>query len=115
MKLSDFKDEKGIEVVAKLMLPITRIAKNEKNKASRQGTQLEFASALLQNNAGDVKEILAILNDQNPTEYHCTAASVLTDVLEMITDPALMALFGLRSKTQALSGSALESTEGQKS
>lgn len=114
MRLSEFKDEKAIEVVAKLMLPITEIAKNTKNKESRYKNRLEFASALLQNNAKEIKEILAILNDTSLEEYHCTAASVLNDVLEMVTDPEMMALFGLRSKTPPSSGSASENTEGQK-
>lgn len=114
MRLSEFKDEKAIEVVAKLMLPITRIAKNEKNKEARYNNNLEFASALLQNNAKDVMELLAILSDTDPEEYHCNAATVLTDVLEMVTDPELMSLFGLRSTTPASSGSASENTEAPK-
>lgn len=114
MRLSEFKDEKAIEVVAKLMLPITEIVKNTKNKKSRYKNRLEFASALLQNNAKETKEILAILNDTPLEEYHCTVTSVLNDVLEMVTDPEMMALFGLRSKTPSSSGSALENTEGPK-
>ena len=111
MKLSEFKDEKAIEVVAKLLVPIGNIAKNRNTAAAKGGTKLEFASAMLQNNPSEVKDMLAILADRDPAEYHCSAASVLVDLLDMLNDPELMQLFGLRSETPASSGSASESTE----
>jgi hypothetical protein len=114
MKLSDFKDEKAIEVVAALLVPIGNIAKNKEISDAKGKSKLEFASAMLKNNAADVKDILAILNGKDPAEYHCSAATVLVDLLDMLNDPELMQLFGLQGKTAASSGSASESTEGQK-
>jgi hypothetical protein len=113
MKLSEFKDEKAIEVVANLLEPIANIAKNQANQAAKGGTKLEIASAMLKNNAKDVMTMLAILADEDPETYHCSAATVLADVLNMLTDTELMQLFGLQSKTAASSGSASESTEAQ--
>lgn len=114
MRLSEFKDEKGIEVVAKLLIPIGKIATNTKNAESRNGSKLDFAAALLQNNPGEVKDMLAILADKDPAEYHCTAATVLMDVFNMVSDPELMMLFGLQRQTTASSGSASENTEAPK-
>ncbi len=114
MKLSEFKDEKGIEVVAKLLVPISNIAKNKGNVEAKGKSLIEFAAAMLQNNQKDVKDMLAILADADPAEYHCSAASVLVDVLNMLNDPELMQLFGLQSKTPASAGSASESTEATK-
>lgn len=111
MKLSDFKDEKAIEVVAKLIPPIARISVNKDNSNARGENLLVFASAILQNNAADVKDMLAILDDKEPDEYHCTAATVLFDVFAMISDPALLELFGLQGQNPASSGSASENTE----
>lgn len=111
MKLSEFRDEKGIEVVARLLVPIANIAKNKDVAAAKGKSMLEFASAMLQNSKRDVMDMLAILNDTDPAEYHCSAASVLADVFNMLTDTELMQLFGLQSKTAASSGSASESTE----
>lgn len=113
MKLSEFRDEKGIEVVAKLLVPIANIAKSKAASEAKGKSLIEFAAAMLQNNAKDVMDMLAILDDKNPEEYHCSAASVLVDVFTMLNDPELMQLFGLRSKTQASSGSASETTEAQ--
>ena len=117
MRLSDFKDEKGVQVVAKLLVPIEKIASNQKNVAAKKavidGTigMLDFTSAMLQNSPRDVMDMLAILNDQDPAEYHCSAATVLADTFNMISDPDLLLLFGLQSKTSASSGSASENIE----
>lgn len=111
MKLSDFKDEKAVETVAKLLIPISRIAANRENAAAKGKNLLEFASAMLQNNRREVMDMLAILNDKEPEAYHCTAATVLVDVFTMISDPEMLALFGLQRQTPASSGSALETTE----
>lgn len=109
MKLSEFKDEKAVEVVAKLLVPIGRIVSNKDNANARGGTQLEFASAILANNPADVKNMLAILNDKDPSEYHCTAATVIFDTMNMLADEELLQLFGLQRQTQTSSTSASES------
>lgn len=109
MKLSEFKDEKAVEVVAKLLVPIGNIVKNRDNAKARGGTHLEFASAILANNPADVKDMLAILNDKDPAEYHCTAATVIFDVMNMLADEELLQLFGLQRQTQTSSTSASES------
>ena len=109
MKLSEFKDEKAIEVVAKLLVPIGNIVKNRDNANARGGTQLEFASAILANNPRDVMDMLAILDDKDPSEYHCNAATVILDVMNMLADEELLQLFGLQRQTQTSSTSASES------
>lgn len=113
MKLSEFKDEKAIEVIAKLLVPIANIATNKEVAAAKGKNPIEFASTMLSSSPTDVKNMLAILSDEDPESYHCSAATVLVDVLNMLNDPELMALFGLQSKTLASSGSASENTEGQ--
>lgn len=109
MKLSEFKDEKAIEVVARLLVPIANIVKNKDNANARGGTQLEFASAILANNPRDVMDMLAILDDKDPSEYHCNAATVIFDTMNMLADEELLQLFGLQRQTQTSSTSALES------
>ena len=111
MKLSDFKDEKGVEVVAKLLVPVCTIAANPANSESKAKckNKLEFASAMIQNNPSEVKAMLAILNDVDPKEYHCTGASVMIGLLEMLADPEVMQLFGLQSKMTGQTCSGLRS------
>ena len=115
MKLSDFKDERGVEVVAKLLVPVCTIAANPANAEAKTKckNKLEFASAMLQNNPAEVKAMLAILNDVDPEEYHCNGATVMLGLLEMLADTEVMRLFGLQSKMtgQTCSGSQSETTE----
>lgn len=106
MRLSDFQDEEAVEIVARLLEPLGAIASNAQNAQARQQGTAAFAAALLRNNRRQVLEIFAVLNGQEPADYHCTAASLLKDALELLSDPALQALFGLQSKTPASSGSA---------
>lgn len=119
MRLSEFRDEQGVEVVAKLLVPIAKIVSNEKNaKAQKEanegkGSTLDFVSALLQNNPRDVMDMLAILDGKDPNEYHCSAATVLVDALHMMSDHELLMLFGLQRQTLASPGSALETTGAQ--
>lgn len=107
MRLSDFKDEKAIEVVANLLVPIGHIVANPANKeAQSEGSMLSLASSMLKNNAADVKAMLAILNDIEPEKYTCTAATVLRDIVNMLGDPELQQLFGLQRQTLTSAGSA---------
>lgn len=98
MKLSEFKGDKAMEVVGKLLLPVTNIAANkEVLKALRKGGLPMMLSAALINTPKDVKELLAILNDKPVEEYECDGATILADVFALFTDEALLRLFGLQS------------------
>lgn len=110
MKLSDYKDEKAIEVIADLLVPIGNIALN-KDKIQKTGTTAHFVSELMKNNPKDVLAIIAILNGVKPEDYHCSAISVFKDAIELFQDPDLMELFGLQSETKTSSGSVSESIE----
>ena len=116
MRLSEFKDEKGIEVVAQLLVPISKIVSNKENAAIQKrlkdqgGSMLDFASAMLRNSPRAVMDMLAILDGKDPEHYHCSAATALRDVFNMLSDPELLSLFGLQSQTPVSSGSASEST-----
>lgn len=111
MKLSDFKDEKAIEIVAALLTPIGKIASNPQIAKAKNGNVAELASAMLKHGKREVMDMLAILSDVDPKKYHCTAATVLHDVIEMISDEEFMKLFGLQRQNPASSGSASENTE----
>ena len=111
MRLSEFKKEKAIEVVANLLIPIGNIVANPANEEAKDGGVLKFASEMLKNNTKDAIEILAILADEPVESYTCTGVTVLKDMLNVLSDPDLLELFGLQSQTQTSAGSALTSSE----
>ena len=114
MRLSDFKDEKAIEVVADLIDPISVIAKEIQatNAGSKEDlTVAQLVGIAIKKCKRETIRMFAILNDIPENEYHCTGATILGDMMSMFSDPQLMQLFGLQSKTPTSSGSASESTE----
>lgn len=115
MRLSDFKDEKAIEVIADLIDPISVIAQEVKKvRASKSGSQLTVAQVVgisLKKCKKEAIQMFAILNDIPPEEYHCTGATIMSDMIQMFSDPQLMQLFGLRSEMQTSSGSVSENIE----
>lgn len=121
-RLSEFKDLDGIRLISKLMLPIGRIVQNKEVASARAAAKaegrdlsmLELAGVMLESGAQDIMSMLALLNEEDPADYHCNAATVMADVLTMFGDPDMQALFGLQRQTTPSSGSASESTEGQK-
>ena len=110
-RLSDFKDSEGVKIVAKLLVPIGNIAKNKNVAKKADGTILEFASALLENNPDDVLEMFAVLNEVDKADYHTNAAELMANTMTMLSDPALMQLFGSLSQTSGSSASATMNTD----
>ena len=111
MRLSDFKGEKGIEVVGKLLLPIMNIVGNPKNNDPEvQQNIFTMMSAFFRNNPKDVLEMLAIMDDVPVERYNLDAKQALLKLVSWFDDPELLGLFGLQSQTVTSSGSATTTT-----
>lgn len=111
MRLSDFKDEKAIEVVADLIEPISVIAQEIQKSKKGDMTVAQVVGVAIKKCKKEAIQMFAILNDIPAEEYHCTGASILSDMIQMFSDPELMQLFGLQSKMPTSSGSVSENTE----
>ena len=112
MKLTDFKGEKGIEVVGKLLIPIMNIVGNPKNTGKEASKSIiGQVSGFFTNNPHDVMEVLAIMDDVPVENYDINAKTALQKLLAWFDDPELLNLFGLRSETATSSGSATTTTE----
>ena len=111
-RLSEFENEQGVIVVAKLLHPIARIVANAAN-IDREKSAIEFVSSMLENSPKETMEIFAILSETPVEEYRCNGASLLADAVKLASDKELMALFGFQSQTKTSSGSVSETTEGQ--
>lgn len=112
-KLSEFKDEQGAVVVAKLLPPIFEIIQNAANKESKNKSPIDFVSDILANTPSATMKIFAILSEVEPEEYHTDAIEIMKNVITLATDDELMSLFGLQRQTKTSSGSASESTAGK--
>lgn len=130
MKLSEFKGEEAILLMADLLEPITTIVKSKDTadfyveydaKPKEEKTDLEVARFLIKHFSAQVMEILALMNrvdihDVNAfNEYKqkVNGFTVIREVLELISDSEIIDLFtsqGL-SKEETSSISAMESIE----
>lgn len=113
-KLSDFKDEKGIEIAAKVLSVIMDILANKKNeKQAKAETPLAMFSAFMENSPAEMKKIFSILSEKEYEEYTCDGAEAMTNMLILANDPILVGLFISQGRTgdATSSGSASENTE----
>ena len=113
-KLSDFKDEKGIEIASDVLSVIMEMLADERNRA-QQGEKNRFKmfTAFMRNTPDKMKEIFAILSEQGAKTYHCDGAEAMTNMMILANDPIILGLFLSQSQTgdAKSSGSAVENTE----
>lgn len=114
MKLSEFKGEEALDVLADLLEPIVEIMTDEKVIAlARKNDKVETVKAAIKNHKKAVIEILATLDRQDPKTYEVNILSLPMKLLELFNDEDLMSLFRLQGQNeeQTFSGSATENTE----
>lgn len=117
MKLSDFKDEEALDVLADLVEPATRIFSNKKllTAINNGKNKLELAKIAIQSNKREVLEMLAILSGKPREEFHCTIPSILKQFTEMLADEELLDFLSSVEQTKETldSISASENTEAK--
>lgn len=116
MKLSEYKGEQALDMLADLMEPAATImADKEITRLAKAGMpKIKIVKAIIKGHKAEVIEILAILDGADPKEYaeKVNLFTLPAKLLEILNDPDLMSLFTLQGqKPETLSGSATESTE----
>ena len=120
MKLSDFKGEEALDVLAEIIEPLTIIlADKDIQELSKQKNTpaLKYVKPMLKNHKKEVIEVLAIL-DRKTVEEYTASMSLITlplQVMELINDPEVQNLFSSQEQTLATtfasSSPATENTE----
>ena len=114
-KLSDFKDEKGIEIASDVLSVIMEMLADERNRAQHgEKNRFKMFTAFMRNTPEKMMEIFAILSEEDVKSYHCDGAEAMTNTLILANDPIILGLFLSQSQTgdAKSSGSVSESTEG---
>ena len=135
MKLSDYKGEEALDVLADIIEPLTYILADEeiqkmqaeeqkrkaeaiKNKKPFRSTPLiKYVTPAIRNHKPEIIQVLARLNNQTPEEYTAglSLATLPMQVLEFISDPEIQTFFTSQSQSpstpSASSGSVTESIE----
>lgn len=114
MKLSDFKDEKALDLLADLIEPATEIlADTELRSAAAGSTKAAAVSIAIKKHKSAVMAILAALEGVPVEEYHCNVLTLPLKLLDILNDKETMQLFqyaGQKAEPTA-SGSRMENTE----
>lgn len=117
MKLSEYKGEQALDMLADLIEPAAAIMADKEiaNSVRANLPKIKIVKMAIKNHKSEVIEILAILDGEDPKEYAAkvTLFTLPAKLLEIFNDPKLMSLFTLQGQRtdETTSGSATESTE----
>jgi len=118
-KLSEYKDEEAIEILADILDPVATIATDKglvddiRKNFSKGGQRIRIISRALKTHKKEIFEILAALERVPVEEYHCNMATLPAQILNILNDKDLMEYFLSSAETgeETSSGSATENTE----
>ena len=118
MKLSEYKNEQALEVLADLLEPALEIFTDKEliKLIKAEGSKAAAIKYAIKEHTKSVLEILAITEGVPVEEYECNVMSLPAKILEILNDKELMSFFSsqLPMGEQTSFGSATESTEEPK-
>ena len=127
MKLSDYKGEEALDVLADIIEPVAFILADKEIREMRETAakekktipMIKYITPAIKNHKKEIIQILARLENKTPEEYEAEISLVTLpmQVLELINDPEIQKLFTSQSQSpetpSASSGSVTESTEAK--
>ena len=122
MRLSDFKGEEALDVLADIIEPITSIISDAdvQKLSKKKGTKpVEYVKPMIKNHKKELIEILARLDRKSVEEYteNLSLVTLPMQVLDLINDPEVQSLFHSQEETKvtqlASSSPAMETTEAE--
>ena len=116
MKLSDYRGEDALDILADLLEPAVEVFGDaEFAKIYKTGQKIKAVQYALKNHKKEVLQMLAILEGENPETYKPGLLVLPAKLLEILNDPELVSLFTEQeqSKEKTSSGPATESTEAK--
>lgn len=116
MRLSDFRDEAALDLLADLIEPASEIIGDADVKdAVESGNRIRAVSIAIKNHKGAVLSILAALDGVPVEQFHCTVLTLPIKLLDILNDPDIEVLFSSADQTVGLtsSGPRTENTEDE--
>lgn len=120
MKVTDFKGEAAITLLADILEPTAKIFGDAKVKMILAGTgngtltQAEAISQVLRLHPKEIIHILAALEGKKPEDFHCNILTLPAKIIELSEDEELLAFFKSQVKEmmdKEPSGSPTENIE----
>jgi len=124
-KLSEFKDDEAMDVLAEILDPMVNMMKNKDFVLAMRGdrqkgikpNRVEAIKIAITDNRSDVVKIMAVLNETPVEEFHYNLLTLPQMMVEMFNDKELIHFFSYKSETdlETPSGSAMVNTEESQS
>lgn len=121
-KLSEFKDEQALDVLAEILESAISLISDNEFKLAILGdkennlppNKMKAINVCLRHHKAEIINIMAVLNETPVEEFHFNALTLPRMVLFMFNDRELIDFFKYQSQTdsETSSGSVTESTEG---
>lgn len=116
MRLSDYKGEDALDLLAEIIEPASEIMADKEvaRLIKTEGTPIfKIVKPMIKNHKAAIIQILATLEGEDVEEYRnkVTVLTLPKKLLEMLNDTSLKELFQSQGQTLTSSGSATENTE----
>ena len=114
MKLSEYKGEAALDILADLIEPAGEIMSDKEIGEVFKQNRFKAIGLAIKNHKKAVMQIMAALDGVPVAEYKCNVFSLPVKILELLNDPELIQLFTYQGQTgdAKSSGSASVSIEG---
>lgn len=113
-KISDYRDEEALDLLADLLEPATEILADEVVQQAAKGqSKIKVASVIIKNHKQAIMQILAALDGVSIEDFHCNVFTLPARVIELLNDKELLSFFGEQVQmvsTAVASGPATEPT-----
>ena len=92
--LSEYKDEECLDILAEILDPINKIAKDKAvKKAYESEDMMKLAKSIIKRHKKEVVKILATLDNKKVEDYHYNFITLMQDVINIISDKVLLDFF----------------------
>jgi hypothetical protein len=117
MKLSDYKGEDALELLADVLEPAMEIIgdKQISEAAKKNESRGALVKMVIKNHKKSILEIMAYIGGEDPASYNPDILTLTGDLLELFNDEAFMQLFQSQGQKSSdlLSGPATEATQAK--
>lgn len=101
MKLSDYKNEQALDLLADIIEPSSKIFADKAVKgAFETGDKINGIKVAIKNHKHEIIEILAALDGVSVEKYECNVLTLPAKVLEILNDTALTSFFNSQRLTE---------------
>lgn len=115
MKLSDYKDEEALDLLADIIEPASEIFGDKRIAVILKNNEapMKAIKIAIKDHKKSVIAIMAAIEGVDVKDYHCNVFTLPMRLLDILNDEDLMSFFSSQGLTEeaSSSGSATENTE----